>query len=208
MLETNERPVCHRAEDLVTYLYGEASEIEARDFREHLRACDSCRGEFSIFNQVHESIALWRNESLGATFNPAPAVAQVATDLSEFRRPQRRLSAVAALREFFAVSPLWLRGATAFAGLLLFVLIALSISRMSQRPAPVANAGNAPKFTQSDLDKAVAEAKMETARQQQTQANERVKPGVIEKQNRSVQVAVDHDAAKQRVKPLTIAERQ
>ena len=43
MRDLNDRPVCHRAEDLVTYLYGEASEAEDLDFRNHLRQCDSCR---------------------------------------------------------------------------------------------------------------------------------------------------------------------
>ena len=71
MLNTNERPACHRAEDLVTYLYGEASEVEAKDFAVHLQQCDSCRGEFGVFQQVHDSMLLWRNEALGSAFNPA-----------------------------------------------------------------------------------------------------------------------------------------
>ena len=78
MKEINERPVCHRAEDLVTYLYHEANEAEARDFANHAEACDACRAELAVFKQVHESISLWRNEALGSAFNtavlPAPAV--------------------------------------------------------------------------------------------------------------------------------------
>jgi hypothetical protein len=35
MQDLNGRPVCHRAEDLVTYLYGESSESDALDFRAH-----------------------------------------------------------------------------------------------------------------------------------------------------------------------------
>ena len=62
----NERPVCHRAEDLVTYLYGEANTADAQDFAAHLQQCDACRAEFAVFNQVHDSIVLWRNEALGA----------------------------------------------------------------------------------------------------------------------------------------------
>ena len=46
MQDLNQRPVCHRAEDLVTYLYGEADEPEASDFRAHLQQCDACRNEF------------------------------------------------------------------------------------------------------------------------------------------------------------------
>ena len=71
MPNINERPVCHRAEDLVTYLYGEASELDAKDFAIHLQQCEACRSEFGVFQQVHDSIGLWRNEALGSAFNPA-----------------------------------------------------------------------------------------------------------------------------------------
>src|SRR5437763_13159421 len=139
MRDMNERPVCHRAEDLVTYLDGEASEADALNFRSHLRQCDSCRGEFTVFNQVHDSISVWRNEALGASFNPAaiPATTEIAA--TQLIRHERKLSALSALREFFSVSPLWLRGATAFATLLLCVLYLVVISRSWKQPAPVAN---------------------------------------------------------------------
>ena len=117
MQNVNERPVCHRAEDLVTYLYGEANAEEAHDFSSHMRQCDACRAEFAVFNQVHDSIVTWRNEALG----------QIATETAfvpeRIVQHERKLSALAALREFFSVSPLWLRGATAFAGLLLVALL-------------------------------------------------------------------------------------
>src|SRR5258706_15800314 len=106
MRDMNERPVCHRAEDLVTYLYGEASEAEALDFRNHLRQCESCRSEFTVFNQVHESITVWRNQALGASFNPAATPAMMAIDAAPIISHARKLSALAALREFFTVSPL------------------------------------------------------------------------------------------------------
>ena len=66
MQNMNERPVCHRAEDLVTYLYGEATAEETRDFSAHMHQCDACRAEFSVFNQVHDSIVAWRNEAIGS----------------------------------------------------------------------------------------------------------------------------------------------
>src|SRR6185436_9873282 len=112
-----ERPICHRAEDLVTYLYGEATAEEARDFSAHMQQCDACRAEFTVFHQVHDSIVAWRSEALGTTAAFVGATSSVVAT-AEFV-PHRKLSALAALREFFAVSPLWLRGATAFAGLLL-----------------------------------------------------------------------------------------
>src|SRR5882724_6687212 len=120
MKEINERPVCHRAEDLVTYLYNEANEAEARDFANHAEACDACRAELAVFTQVHESILLWRNEALGSAFSTAgvlaaPATTEARTNSIQPVQRERRLSALGALREFFSVSPLWLRGAIAFA---------------------------------------------------------------------------------------------
>lgn len=158
MRDTNERPVCHRAEDLVTYLYGEASEADALDFRNHLRQCDSCRSEFTVFNQVHESIETWRNEALGVSFNPAAIPATVAIDAAPVIRHER-LSALAALREFFTVSPLWLRGATAFAALLLCVLGVMMATRMSRRPVDIAQSGNHKEvYTREELEAAVSKA--------------------------------------------------
>ena len=111
MRDMNERPVCHRAEDLVTYLYGEANKADALDFRNHLRQCDSCRSEFTVCNEVDDSIEVWRNEALGASFNPAAIPAEAAIGSPQSIRHERKLSALAAFREFFTGSPLWLRGA-------------------------------------------------------------------------------------------------
>src|SRR6266550_4883165 len=137
MTNIDERPICHRAEDLVTYLYGEASEVDAKDFDGHLKECAACRSEFAVFQQVHDSILVWRNEALGSAFNPTVLPVATVGESTQFVRPERRLSALGALREFFSVSPLWLRGATAFAALLLCALGVLTISRMLQRQPQV-----------------------------------------------------------------------
>ena len=133
MEEVKQRPICHRAEDLVTYLYGEATAAEALDFGKHLQQCDACRGEFAVFNQLHDSIVTWRNEALGATFDSRAVAIDSTVESRQFVRHGRKLPALAALREFFTVSPLWLRGATAFAALLLCALIVLVASRTWQR---------------------------------------------------------------------------
>ena len=162
MRTMNERPVCHRSEDLVTYLYNEASAAEAQDFANHVEKCEACRAEFAVFSEVRESILLWRNEALGSAFSPAPQAAPVLTeatkDSPQFVRHARRLPALAALREFFSVSPLWLRGATAFAALLLCVLAVLTISRMFQSQPPVVKNETQPDFSQQDIDRAVQKA--------------------------------------------------
>ena len=156
MQNMHERPVCHRAEDLVTYLYDEATAKEARDFSAHMEQCDACRAEFSIFHQVHDSIVAWRNEAIGSVVqipqSAGAASAVVATD--NFVRHEPKLSALAALREFFSVSPLWLRGATAFAGLLLCALIVFAVSRTWQPPAMTAR-GDDKKYTEAQFQEAV-----------------------------------------------------
>jgi anti-sigma factor RsiW len=173
----NERPVCHRSEDLVTYLYNESSAADAQDFAAHMEACEACHAEFAVFNQVHESILLWRSEALGAAFNPTPqgarARAEAASDSGQFVRHERKLPALAALREFFSVSPLWLRGATAFAALLLCVLGIMAISRLSQKQSPIVRNQTQPGYSQQDIDRAhqkgvdegVARANQENASQ-------------------------------------------
>jgi anti-sigma factor RsiW len=206
MQDLNGRPVCHRAEDLVTYLYGEAGESEARDFRAHLQQCDACASEFAVFDQIHESILVWRNEALGASFKPTAVILEPSITATQLTRPARRLSAVAALREFFSVSPLWLRGATAFAGLLLCALLIFAVSRSWQKPNPVANETAGVRFTKADLDRAVAEAKMQAAREQRTvqKPNETVDRAPAPR----VAVAPSRRSNRPRVNGLTQQERE
>src|SRR6185436_9630442 len=156
MKTLNERPVCHRAEDLVTYLYGEASEAEARDFASHLKQCDACRVEFTLFHQLHDSMVTWGNEALGSApvAVPSPAAQNLAHPVP-FMQAERRLSALASLREFFSVSPLWLRGATAFAGLLLCALLVFAVSRFWQKPTEVVKTNSEPTFSQEKFNQAV-----------------------------------------------------
>src|ERR1041385_3512154 len=176
MHEVKQRPACHRAEDLVTYFYGEAAEADALDFSKHLQQCDACRSEFGVFNQVHDSILTWRNEALGAAFDPRAVAIDSAVESSQFVRHERKLSALAALREFFTVSPLWLRGATAFAALLLFVLGVVMVMRLSQKPAEVAKTGNTEEMytrqqVQAEINKAIEKTKADLAQQSATRLN-------------------------------------
>jgi anti-sigma factor RsiW len=181
MQKMNERPVCHRAEDLVTHLYGEANAEEAHDFSAHLQQCDACRAEFTVFHQVHDSIVTWRNEALGATPVSASATNPVVA-AAAFVQHERKLSALAAVREFFAVSPLWLRGATAFAGLLLCALIVFAVSRTWQQPTQLATDNK--KYTEEQFQQAVQKevaeqvAKAKDQREQVVTPNDDVQPRV------------------------------
>jgi hypothetical protein len=210
MRELSERPACHRAEDLVTYLYGEAGESEAQDFREHLQQCDACRTEFALFNQVHESIVTWRNDALGSSLKVASSTAAPSTASVQLTVQERKLSALAALRGFFNVSPLWLRGATAFAGLLLCALLVLTVARSWQRPAPPAIANDEPKvFTRSEFNAEVARrVKLEAEKLQTAAATNPKEISAPQPRSPRPEVTPVRTAAKPRLKGLTLQERE
>ena len=151
----NHSPTCERASDLIAFLYDEASESEVREFEAHLQECSSCHEEVAAFGLVRESITAWRDEALsGFVSTPVPSVA-------------RKKSAMAALREFFDLSPLWLKGATAFAVLAFCALAAIAIFKAQPIIKNVSSTQqNADLiYTKQDVDRMVKEAlaKQETA---------------------------------------------
>lgn len=212
MKEKNERPVCHRAEDLVTYLYDEANGAEARDFANHAAACDACRAELNVFRQVHESISLWRNDALGSAFSTAATTLPVTIDTGPARTELRRLSALSALREFFTVSPLWLRCATAFAALLLSVLAILAVSRWWEKPASLANTQPATDvYSKEQFDAAVAkEVKLQLDVLNRSTAGEDSNSTASNptEKNRETQLAENRTPTKARPRGLTRQERE
>src|SRR5262245_28248978 len=151
MNERQNSPSCERAPDLIAFLYGEAGEHEARDFQLHLQQCSSCREEAASFGVVRESITAWRDEAL-AGFVSTPVTAQPKTK-----------SALAALRQFFDLSPLWLKGATAFAAVAFCVLAGLALFR-NNNPQVSANPGAV--YTEQDVNRKVKEALAQQARVQ------------------------------------------
>ena len=141
---------CERGEDLIAFLYHELNERESRDFQQHLHHCANCERELSSFGDIRESIVAWRDASLGAAF---------ANDNRQatFAAPPRR-SALAAIREFFNLSPLWMKGATAFASLLFCACLVLAVAYLKRPNAPVVAFSNDKVYTQAELDKQVATA--------------------------------------------------
>jgi Putative zinc-finger len=126
--------ICARAVELVAYIYGEASEPEASAFEGHLKACASCEAELKAFGQVRTRIGAWRREALGPLESPA-IVGSAAPALASARASSaRKPSALAALREFFALSPMWLRAATAFASLAICALVVFAAARLVEGP--------------------------------------------------------------------------
>lgn len=135
-------PDCERSSDLMAFLYNEMDASETREFQSHLQQCSNCRGEAASFGQVRQSMVAWRDEVLNG-FVPATTT------------PTRR-SAVAAFRQFFDLSPLWLKGAAAFAVFTFCVLVVLAFVNF-KKPDTVATT-NGDGYTQQDVDRLVKEA--------------------------------------------------
>ena len=141
MNERQNSPTCERAPELLAFLYGEAGEREARDFQMHLQQCKSCSEEVASLGIVRESITAWRDEAL-AGFVSTPVAAET-----------QKKSALAALKQFFDLSPLWLKGATAFAAVMFCMLVGVVFFRSNNASV---NSGDL--YTAHDVDRLVKEA--------------------------------------------------
>ena len=203
--------VCGRENDLIGFLYGELNEVETIAFQRHLRECPACNAELADFGEVRESVVAWRNESLGAVALPA----QVTTTT---KTPRATPSAVAALREFFNLSPLWMKGAVAFAAVLFCVFAGLALARLREEPprAVAVTPGTTTK-SQQELNALVERRVQEELRRikdsQATApapltANDGSPGNPIQRvPNRSTQVALSASSQKAR-RPLSKTERE
>jgi hypothetical protein len=105
-LLTNE---CERQDELLSVLYGEASDEEMERFRNHRGECRSCMDTYNSFGAVRTSVRELRDRALvGFQQGSTVPLAQ-------------QKSARAALKAFFDLSPLWLKAGTALATAVLCV---------------------------------------------------------------------------------------
>ncbi len=197
MKERDHSPTCERASDLIAFIYNEADEREAQDFQLHLRDCSICREEAASFGVVRESITTWRDEAL-AGFVSTP----VATTTN-------RKSALAALRQFFDLSPLWLQSATAIAICLFCLLFGVFIFRSPQRHVQMTNPNPNAIYTQEDINRMVNEAlakQRESTKLPVEAAGEKSQTVKYEK-SKKVRPSSPDQFAKSR-RPLSRAERE
>jgi hypothetical protein len=131
-MQENFEPCAH-AEQMVAYLYGEASQTEARDFERHVQRCASCRAETAAFGDVREAIGEWRQQSLGSLASPAFESNDVIAFASPREASKQRRSAFAALSEFFTLSPVWMRAATAAIALVFCALVVIAIAHFREQ---------------------------------------------------------------------------
>jgi anti-sigma factor RsiW len=140
---------CGQENALVAFLYGELNDVESRTFQRHLSDCAECNAELADFKKVRNSVVAWRNESLGGLLSPAQANPPIISE--------RKPSALATLREFFNLSPLWMKGALAFASVLFFLFAGLAILRLRDTPAPIVATPGAQTYSQEQLEAIVAQ---------------------------------------------------
>jgi hypothetical protein len=194
-------PDCSRKGDLITWLYGESSIDEASDFERHLTTCSICSEEASAFRGVRNSIYEWRQESLSGVTNNVPAFVDTR---------ERKPSAMAAIREFFNLSPLWLKGAVALASVLFCILTVLAIARFRETPTPQLVNNPAPGSNSTVKEDGVNVAQQtptpERTAPQVAPDNEPIKKRVV--QEGSEKRSSNYAGAKEKQRPLSRQERQ
>ena len=126
-------PICERGNDLIAFLYGEIEERAARDFERHLLNCAECESELGAFKRIRSSVVAWRQESVGAATATSFAASAAVDRSSEPVKP----SAIAAIREFFELSPLWMKGSIAFASVLFCVVSVLALAHLFENSKPI-----------------------------------------------------------------------
>jgi len=207
----NDDLTCGRENDLIGFLYGELNEVEATAFQRHLRECETCNAELADLGEVRESVVAWRNESVGSVAFPAQVTASSRTEA-----PRATPSAMTALRQFFNLSPLWMKGAVAFAAILFCVFAGLALARLREAPPAVVAAtpgatNTSPAELKALIDQRVREElnrikKSEATAAAPLTANAQ-KTAVKRTANRNTQVALSAASQKAR-RPLSKTERE
>lgn len=137
-------PGCGRENDLVAFLYGELSDLEKASFDSHRNTCRLCQAQTIEFRSIRDSVAAWRDESLGRASVTVPEKSAVID--------QRKGSSLAALRAFFDLSPLWMKGAVGFAAILFCIFSVLAIAGLRNAPPITASSTNGQGISQQELN--------------------------------------------------------
>src|SRR5882672_2100603 len=96
---------CDKQEELVTYLYGEATPEATKQFETHMRECLTCARELREFSGLRETMQTWEMDTL-----PHIVI-----------EPKRTFGMV--IRELLTITPIWAKGLAAVAALLVFAAL-------------------------------------------------------------------------------------
>ncbi len=142
---------CDRKEDLVAYLYGEATAAERSSFELHLNECLECGGELKAFGRVRDDLSTWQ-----VGFAPR----------TELVLPRGKMQV---LRELIGLFPVWARGLALAGATAAIVLMAMSLYNLNGVPAHPMASGLSEQQVQTIVSKAVADERSKM--QQQYQAD-------------------------------------
>lgn len=189
--------VCGRAEDLVGFLYGELNDADSKAFSSHLEECAWCGSELKAFGDLRQSVIAWRNESLNPLSTPRSV-----------NVPVQGRSAVGAIREFFNLSPVWMKATVGFASVLFCIFAVLAVSGLRQSSSLiVTNAENRPSAAEIDaLVKQRVADELNRRAQQTTVKQDEVQPinTAANSLRKKRMVRYQNDARR----PLTRVERE
>jgi hypothetical protein len=107
MNDNRKVPVCNNHEDLVSYLYGEATPEQARRVEAHLAGCTRCDDELAGFRRVRKALGEWEVDDM--------PIVRVAL-------PQRK-SEIALLKELLGIAPVWAKAFSALAAAMLVLAV-------------------------------------------------------------------------------------
>lgn len=172
MKEVN-APSCERENDLIAFLYGELNDVDAATFQRHARDCVSCKSEVAALQSVRRAVITWRDESVGA----------ISRSFAETARAEIRgqaPSAFAAVREFFRLAPLWMKGAVAFASVMFCLFAGLAVARLADR-RPVTMVAVPEKAFSTEEFNALVERRVEEELQKRKDSEQRSPSPVIVK---------------------------
>lgn len=100
---------CDRQEDLVAYLYDEATPAERASFEKHLKDCEPCGIELNAFGRVRDELSTWQ-----VGFAPR----------TEWVSPRGKMQV---LRELIGLFPVWARSLAMAGAAAAVILLALSV---------------------------------------------------------------------------------
>lgn len=139
----NHNSSCMFAEEIVSYLYDEATVKEKFAFEAHLKNCLMCADELAAFGFVRTSLTEWRNDEVFALEMPRlenPAIKTSAPVISTTSG-----SRLDNLRELFAWFPSWKAASVAFAVLIVFAVAVFLIKSPDNNEVASNTNQNSPK---------------------------------------------------------------
>ncbi len=106
MINNNHKnSACGFSDELVSYLYDEATDIEKTIFKAHLDNCSICADELSSFSGVHFSINDWKQKEFVSLKTPIIDIPYQKHEKPTIEVSGIKVSWLSGLRDLFALSP-------------------------------------------------------------------------------------------------------